>query len=189
MSVVIIFIICIAVSVLTYKKISSFYKRKGRGKFSTITVSTTISFIVFVISIGIGSGIASQDEATSNNTGVSHLDNVKKIESNVYTCNKFDSITQTKQGTKYKNGFYLDGDVKTTIKYTITDDELRVKLFVPGIEDSTEAARFNNISADGSRKYGNSSSNYFVSVLNNSTIKVTVVDFNHNGTITQICSK
>ena len=60
---------------------------------------------------------------------------------------------------------------------------------IPGEKDSVYTARFNNIAADGSRKYGNSSSNYFVSVLNDSTIKVIDVEFKHNGTITQICSK
>ena len=59
----------------------------------------------------------------------------------------------------------------------------------PGDKDSVYTAEFNEIASDGSRKYENSSSNYFVSVLNDSTIKVIDVEFNHNATITQICSK
>ena len=55
--------------------------------------------------------------------------------------------------------------------------------------DSTDTAKFNKIAEDGSRKYGNSSSNFFVSVLNDSTIKVIMIDFNANMTLTQICSK
>lgn len=35
-------------------------------------------------------------------------------------------------------------------------------------KDSIDTAEFNEIAADGSRKYGNSSNNYFVSVLNES---------------------
>ncbi|WP_411194890.1 hypothetical protein ACHQIU_22180 [Raoultella planticola] len=187
MSGLIVFIICIVLAVLTYRKFSNDSRNKGRGKIRTLITSSAMSFIVFMVSIGIGAGVVSQDKSTD--TEASTVDSTGNKKANVYTCNKFDVITQTRQGTKYKSGFYSDGEVKTTVKYTITDDELSVKLFVPGIEDSTDTAKFNTIAADGSRKYGNSSSNYFVSVLNNNTIKVIDVEFNHNSTITQICSK
>ncbi|WP_336218519.1 hypothetical protein [Citrobacter amalonaticus] len=187
MSGLIVFIICITISVLCYKKVSNRSKNKGHGKIRTLITSSAMSFIVFMVSIGIGAGVVSQDKSTD--AEASTVDSTENTKANVYTCNKFDVITQTRQGTKYKSGFYSDGEVKTTVKYTITDDELSVKLFVPGIEDSTDTAKFNTIAADGSRKYGNSSSNYFVSVLNDNTIKVIDVEFNHNSTITQICSK
>lgn len=189
MSGLIVFIICLVLAVLTYRKVSNRYKSKGRGKFSTLTLSLVMSFIVFMVSIGIGAGVISQDRTTDINAKASAVDSTGKTNANVYTCDKFDAITQTRQGTKYKSGFYTDGEVKTTVRYTITDDELSAKLFVPGVEDSTDTAKFIEVAADGSRKYGNSSSNYFVSVLNDSTIKVIDVEFNHNGTITQICSK
>lgn len=187
MSGLIVFIICIAISVLCYKKVSNRSKTKGHGKIRTLVTSLAMSFIVFMVSIGIGAGIVSQDKTTD--AKASTADSTEKSKANVYTCNKFDAITQTRQGTKYNSGFYSDGEVKTTVKYTITDDELSVRLFVPDRVDSTDTAKFNEIAADGSRKYGNSSSNYFVSVLNDSTIKVIDVEFNHNSTITQICSK
>ncbi|HDT2097624.1 TPA: hypothetical protein RCG80_004424 [Enterobacter roggenkampii] len=187
MSGLIVFIICIVLSVLTYRKVSNSSKGKGRGKFRTLTLSLVMSSVVFMVSIGIGAGIISQDKSTD--AKASTADSTKKSKANVYTCNKFDAITQTRQGTKYNSGFYSDGEVKTTVKYTITDDELSVRLFVPDRVDSTDTAKFNEIAADGSRKYGNSSSNYFVSLLNDSTIKVIDVEFNNNGTITQICSK
>ena len=186
---VIVFIICMVLAVLTYNKVLNRCKIKGRGGVSTLILSLVMSFIVFFVSIGIGAGVVSQDKSTDINAKASAVGSTQKAKADVYTCNKFDAITQTRQGTKYNSGFYSDGEIKTTVKYTITDDKLRVKLFVSGIEDSTETARFDSIAADGSRKYGNSSSNYFVSVLNDNTIKVIDVDFNHNGTITQICSR
>ncbi|MCZ5371351.1 hypothetical protein O5559_27900, partial [Escherichia coli] len=84
------------------------------------------------------------------------------------------------------SGYY--SDAATHITYTITDDELITTLFVPDMTDSTDTAKFNKIAEDGSRKYGNSSSNFFVFVLNDSTIKVIMIDFNANMTLTQICS-
>lgn len=64
MSGLIVFIICIAISVLCYKKVSNRFRNKGRGKFRTLTLSLVISFVVFMVSIGIGAGIVSQDKST-----------------------------------------------------------------------------------------------------------------------------
>ncbi|HGP4137104.1 TPA: hypothetical protein ACLLGK_000646 [Enterobacter roggenkampii] len=185
MSGLIVFIICIAISVLCYKKVSNRFRNKGRGKFRTLTLSLVISFVVFMVSIGIGAGIVSQDKSTD--AKASTADSTEKTKSNVYKCDKFDAITQTRQGTKYDSGYYSDKGI--SIYYTISDNELISRMPIPGEEDSIYTAEFNKIAADGSRKYGNSSSNYFVSVLNDSTIKVIDVEFNHNATITQICSK
>lgn len=144
-----------------------------------------MSFIVFIVSIGIGAGIVSQEKSTD--AKASTADSTEKTKSNVYKCDKFDAITQTRQGTKYDSGYYSDKGI--SIYYTISDNELISRMPIPGEEDSIYTAEFNNFAADGSKKYGNSSSNYFVSVLNDGTIKVIDVEFNHNATITQICSK
>ncbi|HII3288929.1 TPA: hypothetical protein ACY3HS_005034 [Enterobacter roggenkampii] len=185
MSGLIVFIICIAISVLCYKKVSNRFRNKGRGKFRTLTLSLVISFVVFMVSIGIGAGIVSQDKSTDAKASTSA--STEKAKTNVYKCDKFDAITQTRQGTKRDSGYYSDKGV--SIYYTISDNELISRMPIPGDKDSVYTAKFNKIAADGSRKYGNASSNYFVSVLNDSTIKVIDVEFNHNGTITQICSK
>ncbi|HBM0953087.1 TPA: hypothetical protein SCS43_005297, partial [Enterobacter kobei] len=105
----------------------------------------------------------------------------------IYKCDKFDAITQTRQGTKHNSGYYSDKSI--SVEYTISEDKLISRMPIPGDKVSTDTAKFNETADDGSRKYGNSSSNYFVSILNDNTIKVIFVDFNHNGTITQICSK
>ncbi|HCU2331875.1 hypothetical protein [Cronobacter muytjensii] len=185
MSGLIVFIICIAISVLCYKKVSNRFRNKGQGKFRTLTLSLVISFVVFMVSIGIGAGIVSQDKSTD--AKASTADSTEKTKSNVYKCDKFDAITQTRQGTKYDSGYYSDKGI--SIYYTISDNELISRMPIPGEEDSIYTAEFNKIAVDGSKKYGNSSSNYFVSVLNDNTIKVIDVEFNHNSTITQICSK
>lgn len=184
---VIVFIICIAISVFTYRKVSKRYKSKGRGKFSTLTASMVMSLIAFIVSIGIGAGIVSQDKSTDINVKASAVDSTEKTKANVYKCDKFDAITQTRQGTKRDSGYYSDKGI--SIFYTITDNELISRMPIPGEKDSVYTAKFNKVAADGSRKYGNSSSNYFVSVLNDNAIKVIDVEFSHNGTITQICSK
>lgn len=114
-------------------------------------------------------------------------DSTKKTNINIYTCNKFEAITQTRQGTKHNSGFYSDNN--TNITYSITDTILSTKMVILGFDDSTDTAKFNKIAADGSRKYGNSSSNYFVSYPNDNTIKIINVNFNANMTLTQICSK
>lgn len=180
-----VFIICVVLAVLTYKKVSNRYKSKGRGSFSTLTVSMVMSFIVFIVSIGIGSGLVSKDKST--NAKASAAGSTEKNKTNIYKCDKFDAITQTRQGTKRDSGYYSDKGI--LIYYTISDDELISRMPIPGEKDSVYTARFNEVAADGSRKYGNSSSNYYVSVLNDNTIKVIDVEFNHNGTITQICSR
>lgn len=185
MSGLIVFIICIAISVLCYKKVSNRSRNKGRGKFLTLTLSLMMSFVVFIVSIGIGAGIVSQEKSTD--AKASTADSTEKTKSNVYKCDKFDAITQTRQGTKYDSGYYSDKGI--SIYYTISDNELISRMPIPGEEDSIYTAEFNNFAADGSKKYGNSSSNYFVSVLNDGTIKVIDVELNHNATITQICSK
>ena len=153
-----------------------------------------MSFIVFVVSVGIGSGVVSQDKSTdvkaSTSTSTekaSTSTSTEKAKTNVYKCDKFDAIIQTRQGTKSDLGYYSDKGI--LIYYTISDNELISRMPIPGDKDSVYTAKFNKIAADGSRKYGNSSSNYFVSVLNDNTIKVIDVEFNHNATITQICSK
>lgn len=172
-------------AVLTFRKVSNHSRNKGRGKFRTLITSLGMSFIVFVVSVGIGSGGVLQDKSTDAKASPSASTETKKAD--VYKCDKFDAITQTRQGTKHNSGYYSDKSI--TVEYTISDDKLISRMPIPSDKDSTDTAKFNEIAEDGSRKYGNSSSNYFVSVLNDSTIKVIVIDFNHNGTITQICSK
>ncbi|HCA6603597.1 TPA: hypothetical protein MXU99_002992 [Enterobacter roggenkampii] len=181
----VVFVICVILAVLTFRKVSNHSRNKGRGKFRTLITSLGMSFIVFVVSVGIGSGVVLQDKSTDAKASPSASTETKKAD--VYKCDKFDAITQTRQGTKHNSGYYSDKSI--TVEYTISDDKLISRMPIPSDKDSTDTAKFNEIAEDGSRKYGNSSSNYFVSVLNDSTIKVIVIDFNHNGTITQICSK
>ncbi|NQF22916.1 hypothetical protein FCI58_28355, partial [Enterobacter hormaechei] len=155
----IIFIICVILSVLTFRKVSKRSKNKGQGKTRTLITSLAMSFIVFMVSIGIGAGVVSQDKSTDANA--STADSTGKKKSNVYKCDKFDAITQTRQGTKHDSGYYSDKGI--SIYYTISDDELISRMPIPSEKDSVYTAKFNKIAADGSRKYGNSSSNYFVS--------------------------
>ncbi|CNB94706.1 Uncharacterised protein [Yersinia enterocolitica] len=184
----VVIIISIVISVFCYKKIANSCRNKGRGNVRTFLTALIASIFLFVVTMGIGIAnfFPSNDRVKVPENTVQ--DNTSTDDNNnIYTCNKFDAITQTRQGTKHNSGFY--SDISTHITYTITDSMLTTKLSSREIESSTETATFNKNADDGSRKYGNSSSNFFVYVLNDSTIKVIVVDFNHNGTITQICSK
>ncbi|WP_447873971.1 hypothetical protein [Serratia fonticola] len=189
----VIIVICIFISVLFYKKIANSCRNKGRGNVRTFLTALISSSLLFMLtmSIGVASFFPSNEgsKISENTVQVKNTTHNRSNEKNknVYTCNKFDAITQTRQGTKHNSGYYSDAD--THITYIITDDELITTLFVPDMTDSTDTAKFNNIAEDGARKYGNSSSNFFVSVLNDSTIKVIMIDFNANMTLTQICSK
>lgn len=186
MSGLIVFIICIVLAVLTYRKVSNHSRNKSWGRFRTLIASLVISFIVFVVSIGIGAGIVSQDKSTNTKTSV--VNNAQINKDNVYTCNKFDAITQTPQGNKKRNiGYYSDKGI--VIEYTLSDRELINRMPIPGNKDSVDTAKFNKIADDGSRKYGSQSTNYFVYVMNDSSIKVISVNFAADMTITQICSK
>ncbi|ENM1020546.1 hypothetical protein RAM73_11290 [Klebsiella pneumoniae] len=185
MSGLIIFIICMVLAVLTYRKVSNRSRNKGWGNFRTLTLSLLMSFIVFCVSIGIGAGVVSQDKSTDAKS--SAAGSIEKNKVNVYTCNKFDAITQTRQGTKRNSGYYSDKGV--LIEYTLSDNELIERMPIPGDKDSIETAKFNKIADDGSRKYGSQSTNYFVYVMNDSSIKVISVNFAADMTITQICSK
>ncbi|HBR3959038.1 MULTISPECIES: hypothetical protein [Klebsiella] len=185
MSSLIIFIICMVLAVLTYRKVSNRSRNKGWGNFRTLTLSLLMSFIVFCVSIGIGAGVVSQDKSTDAKS--SAAGSIEKNKVNVYTCNKFDAITQTRQGTKRNSGYYSDKGV--LIEYTLSDNELIERMPIPGDKDSIETAKFNKIADDGSRKYGSQSTNYFVYVMNDSSIKVISVNFAADMTITQICSK
>ena len=181
----VVFIICVIFVILTFRKVSNHSRNKGRGKFRTLITSLGMSFIVFVVSVGIGSGVVSQDKSTDGKASTSA--STEKAKNNVYNCDKLDAIIQTRQGTKSDSGYYSDEGI--LIYYTISDNELISRMPIPGDKDSIYTAKFNKVAADGSRKYGNASSNYFVSVLNDGTIKVIDVEFNHNATITQFCSK
>ncbi|MFJ1231492.1 hypothetical protein [Yersinia proxima] len=189
----VIIVICIFISVLFYKKIANSCRNKGRGNVRTFLTALISSSLLFMLtmSIGVASFFPSNEgsKISENTVQVKNTTHNRSNEKNknVYTCNKFDAITQTRQGTKHNSGYY--SDAATHITYIITDDELITTLFVPDMTDSTDTAKFNKIAEDGSRKYGNSSSNFFVSVLNDSTIKVIMIDFNANMTLTQICSK
>ncbi|HDS1115819.1 hypothetical protein [Pluralibacter gergoviae] len=185
MSGLIIFIICIVLAVLTYRKVSTRSRNKSWGKYRTLTLSLLMSFIVFCVSIGIGAGVVFQDKSTDAKALVAGSTEKNKL--NVYTCNKFDAITQTRQGTKRNAGYYSDKGV--LIEYTLSDNELIERMPIPGDKDSIETAKFNKIADDGSRKYGSQSTNYFVYVMNDSSIKVISVNFAADMTITQICSK
>ncbi|EMV0167533.1 hypothetical protein AABF20_005711 [Klebsiella variicola] len=185
MSGLIIFIICMVLAVLTYRKVSNRSRNKGWGNFRTLTLSLLMSFIVFCVSIGIGAGVVSQDKSTDAKS--SAAGSIEKNKVNVYTCNKFDAITQTRQGTKRNSGYYSDKGV--LIEYTLSDNQLIERMPIPGDKDSIETAKFNKIADDGSRKYGSQSTNYFVYVMNDSSIKVISVNFAADMTITQICSK
>lgn len=183
----VIFIICIILAALTFKKVSNRSRTKGLGKPRALFTSLLLSFFVFVISMGVGAVIVSSDNKANTSDKVVANSNTNTARNDIYTCNKFDVITQTRQGAKHNSGFY--SEQRTNITYKITDNTLSTKMTTPGFDDSTDTAKFNKIADDGSRKYGNSSNNYFVSVLNDNTIKIIIIDFNHNGTITQICSK
>ena len=185
MSGLIIFIICIFLAVLTYRKVIKRFRNEGWGKFRTLTLSLLMSFIVFCVSLGIGASVMSEDKSTDAKT--SAAGSPEKAKSNVYKCEKFDAITQTRQGTKNDSGYYSDKGI--LIEYTVSDDKLIMRMPIPNEKDSIYIGTFNNIAADGSRKYGNSSANYFVSELNDSTIKVITVNFDVQMTLTQICSK
>lgn len=147
--------------------------------------SLVMSFIVFVVSVGIGAGIVSQDKSTDTKASVASR--TESTNENVYTCHKFDAITQTPQGnTKRKTGNY---DSNIIIKYTISMGELINNMLLSGHKEQIDTANFNKIADDGSRQYGNQTSNYFVYVMNESTIKVIAVNFLAGMTVTQICSK
>lgn len=182
----IVFIICVTLAVITFRKVSNHSRNKSRGKFRTLIASSIMSFIVLVVSVGIGAGIVSQDKSTDTKT--SAVSNTQISKANVYTCNKFDAITQTPQGNKKRNiGYYSDKGI--IIEYTLSDSELINRMPIPGNKDSIDTAKFNKVADDGSRKYGSQSTNYFVYLMNDSSIKVISVNFAADMTITQICSK
>lgn len=192
----VVFIICVILAVLTFRKVSKHSRNKGRGKLGTLIMSSVVSFLVFVISLGVATGIVSKDKeaeilSQQKNTEINDksaaVDSPHEAKTGVYICNKFDAITQTRQGTKRNSGYYSDTGV--LIEYTLSDNELINRMPIPGDKDSIDVAKFNNIADDGSRKYGSKSINYFVYVMNDSAIKVVSVDFTADMTITQICSK
>jgi sensor histidine kinase regulating citrate/malate metabolism len=67
----VVFIICVILAVLTFRKVSNYSRNKGRGKFRTSIAALVMSFIVFVVSVGIGSGVVSQDKSTDINAKAS----------------------------------------------------------------------------------------------------------------------
>ncbi|MGD2947549.1 hypothetical protein ACP81Z_28795, partial [Escherichia coli] len=100
----VVFIICVILAVLTFRKVSNYSRNKGRGKFRTLITSLGMSFIIFVVSVGIGSGVVSQDKSTDVKASTST--STEKAKTNVYKCDKFDAIIQTRQVTKSDSGYY-----------------------------------------------------------------------------------
>lgn len=109
------------------------------------------------------------------------------INNGIYKCDKFEATTQTRQGTKYNSGYYSDNN--TSITYHINYDKIAMRLLMHEGAASDEVAAYNSTSVDGSRKYENSSSNYYVYKLNDEAIKAVNTDFDMNGTIIQISKK
>ncbi|WP_456310296.1 hypothetical protein [Serratia proteamaculans] len=187
-------IISVAISVLCYKKVANRCRNKSNGKLRTLLTASLTSFLAFIISMIIGvacfvtSDKSNKNHRTTEQNSSTTVDSTGKSNVKIYTCDKFDGVTQTRQGTKYESGYYSDGELKTKLTYTITNETLTMKMVTPGFDDVTDTAKFNKIAADGSRKYGSSSSNYFVSVMNDTAIKVVLVKFSADMTLTQICS-
>lgn len=127
--------------------------------------------------------------STPDKTKSTKVDSTKQSKVQPYTCDRFEGVEQTIQGTQHSAEFYSDGDIKTIITYSITDNTLSTKMVTPGFDDITDTAKFNKVNVDGSRKYGNSKSNYFVSVINDTSIKLVIVKFTPDVVITQICSR
>ncbi|QHQ21125.1 hypothetical protein GMW71_12690 [Pectobacterium brasiliense] len=188
-------IISVVISVLCYKKVANRCRTKSNGKLRTLLTASLTSFFAFILSMIIGvAGFVTSDKPNKNHRATEQnssttVDSTGKSNVEIYTCDKFDGVTQTRQGAKYNSGYYSDGEVKTKLTYSITDETLITKMVTPGFDDVIDTAKFNTIATDGSRKYGNSSSNYFVLVLNDTTIKVVLVRFSADMTLTQICSK
>lgn len=190
----IVFVICVAIAVFCYKRVAKRCRDQQKGKLKTVLTASLASVVVFIVTLVVGVVAFFPSNKADGNTSTtkqasSEQTTAEKTHADKYTCDKFHSVMQTQQGTKIRDGYYSDGDVKTTLTYTITDEQLVNALFIPNITDSTDSAKFNNIAADGSRKYGSSSTNYFVSKMNDSTIKVVAVNFDFNSTITQTCTK
>ncbi len=133
----VVFIICVILAVLTFRKVSNYSRNKGRGKFRTLITSLGMSFIIFVVSVGIGSGVVSQDKSTDVKASTST--STEKAKTNVYKCDKFDAIIQTRQGTKSDSGYYSDKGI--LIYYTISDNELISRMPIPGDKDSVYTAK------------------------------------------------
>lgn len=195
MTSLLVLIISVAISVICYKKVANRCRNKSNGKLRTLLTASLTSFLAFIIAMIIGvAGFVTSDKSSKNHKAAEQnssttVGSTGKSNVEIYTCDKFDGVTQTRQGTKYDSGYYSDGEVKTKVTYSITDETLTTKMVTPGFDDITDTAKFNKIAADGSRKYGNSSSNYFVSAMNDTTIKVVFVKFSADMTLTQICSK
>lgn len=140
----IVIIICIVISVFCYKRIANSCRNKGRGSIRTFLTALISSFFLFIITMGIGVANfpSSKDKVSKSANQGETITKSSANEENksIYICNKFDTITQTRQGTKYNSGFY--SDKKTHITYAITDDKLTTKMSIPGFADSTETATF-----------------------------------------------
>ncbi len=79
----IVIIVCIVLSIFSYKKTSNRCKKKGRGKIATSIISITTCIFVFVISGMIGVSNFSPD--TYSNTSNNIAANTEKDNSSVYT--------------------------------------------------------------------------------------------------------
>ncbi|WP_313684602.1 hypothetical protein [Pantoea sp.] len=50
----VVIVICIAITILSYKKIANRCRDKGRGKFRTFLTATIVSFFIFAVTMGVG---------------------------------------------------------------------------------------------------------------------------------------
>ncbi|UUE38093.1 hypothetical protein L0Y26_09330 [Pectobacterium aroidearum] len=65
------FIACIALAIVAYRRVAKRLRSKGWGSFSVLVVSLPVSFMAFVISIGITQAVLPADETTGSTTSTS----------------------------------------------------------------------------------------------------------------------
>ncbi|MHA7845641.1 hypothetical protein [Serratia sp. D1N4] len=77
----IVFIVCIAISIYSYKKVALHLRSKGRGKLSTLLIALSCSVFIFMISVAIGAlmiGKAHQEKNTTElHKSTTNEENVK----------------------------------------------------------------------------------------------------------------
>lgn len=116
----IVFIICIAVSVYIYKQTASRLRKKGRGKLSTLLISLTCSVFAFMVSVAVGSsliGTSHQEKniVQNNNQIVREVKN-----KTVQVSSKKDEVVLNEQAMKAAQVFfdYLEPtDINMSIQY------------------------------------------------------------------------
>lgn len=173
----IVILICIAISVLCYKKISTRCRNKGRGGLRVFFTALTSSFFIFIIAMGIG--VANFFPKTESNNTVGYTNHETSVIYNCILNVNMDNVRKTVKGNEFND---------SSLAYSLSDSELGVML-ITSSRKLYKTYPVTEQTSDGNT-YSDEKETFLVSVPYNGIITVTYYNNNEPKILNnQVCNE